>query len=108
MSLAFEILLGALIPTLLGYIVYILKVQSKGRINQNRGTMLLLKVQLIAYHEKWVSRGFVTRHGLTNFTEMYDAYRSLGGNGMIEQLFEEIKNQPIGGENIYEDNKLES
>ncbi|MCL2866072.1 MAG: hypothetical protein FWE25_11115 [Lachnospiraceae bacterium] len=98
MGVAFEILLGTLISTLLGYIVYILKTQSKGRADHNRGTMLLLKVQLIAYHEKWIERGFVTRHGLTNFTEMYDAYRSLGGNGMIEQLFEEIKTQPIKGE----------
>ena len=83
------------LPFLLGYIVWLLKRQNKKRDANSKGTMLLLRVQLIEYHEKWTERGYITKHGLENFIEMYDAYHSLGGNGMVTKLLEEIKKLPI-------------
>ena len=83
------------LPILLGYIVWVLKNQKKDRDANSRGTMLLLKVQLIEYHAEWKSRGYVTKHGIENFMEMYSAYHALGGNGMVTQLLEEIKELPI-------------
>ena len=41
-----------IMPTLLGYVVWLLKNQKKVDAN-SKGTMLLLRVQLIEYHEKW-------------------------------------------------------
>jgi Cdc6-like AAA superfamily ATPase len=82
-------------PTVLGYIVWILKTQKKDRDANSKGTMLLLRVQLIEYHEKWTERGYITKHGLENFLEMYKAYHELGGNGMVTKLLEEIKKLPI-------------
>ena len=84
-----------IMPTLLGYVVWLLKNQKKDRDANSKGTMLLLRVQLIEYHEKWTERGYITKHGLENFIEMYDAYHSLGGNGMVTKLLEEIKKLPI-------------
>ena len=57
--------------------------------------MLLLRVQLIEYHEEWMARGYVTKHGIQNFIEMYEAYHSLGGNGMVTHLLEEVEELPI-------------
>lgn len=84
-----------IMPTLLGYVVWLLKNQKKDRDANSKGTMLLLRVQLIEYHEKWTERDYITKHGLENFIEMYDAYHSLGGNGMVTKLLEEIKKLPI-------------
>lgn len=84
-----------IMPTLLGYVVWLLKNQKKDRDANSKGTMLLLRVQLIEYHEKWTERGYITKHGAENFIEMYDAYHSLGGNGMVTKLLEEIKKLPI-------------
>ena len=39
------------LPILLGYIVWLLKNQKKSRDANSRGTMLLLRVQLIEYHD---------------------------------------------------------
>lgn len=83
------------LPILLGYIVWVLKNQNKNRDANSKGTMLLLRVQLIEYHEEWTKRGYVTKHGIENFIEMYDAYHALGGNGMVTQLLEEVKELPI-------------
>lgn len=86
------------LPIVLGYIVWLLKKQKKDRSANSQGTMLLLRVQLIEYHEKWVKRGWITRHGLENFLEMYAAYHDLGGNGMVTHLLEEVKELPIKNE----------
>ena len=83
------------LPILLSYIVYVLKKQNGKRDANSKGTMLLLRVQLIEYHEKWTDRGYITKHGLENFIEMYDAYHSLGGNGMVTHLLEEVQELPI-------------
>lgn len=83
------------LPILLGYIVWLLKRQKRDRDANSKGTMLLLRVQLIEYHEEWMSRGYVTKHGIENFLEMYAAYHALGGNGMVTHLLEEVNELPI-------------
>lgn len=83
------------LPILLGYIVWLLKRQNKKRDANSKGTMLLLRVQLIVYHEKWTERGYTTKHGIENFIEMYDSYHALGGNGMVTHLLEEVQELPI-------------
>lgn len=83
------------LPILLGYIVWLLKNQKKDRNANSKGTMLLLRVQLIEYHAEWAKRGYITKHGLDNFLEMYEAYHALGGNGMVTHLLEEVKELQI-------------
>lgn len=84
-----------ILPILLGYIVWLLERQKRDRDANSKGTMLLLRVQLIEYHEEWMARGYVTKHGIQNFIEMYEAYHSLGGNGMVTHLLEEVEELPI-------------
>lgn len=83
------------LPILLGYIVWILQQQKKDRDANSRGTMLLLRVKLIEYHQEWTKRGYITKHGLQNYIEMYNAYHDLGGNGMVTHLKEEIEQMHI-------------
>ena len=35
--------------------------------------------------------GDIPSYAYSNFCEMYDAYHTLGGNGMITKMYEEIK-----------------
>lgn len=83
---AFEIVLTAF----MGYIVWLLKQQKKERDANSRGTMLLLRVQLIEYHDKYMAQGYIPSYAYQNFCEMYEAYHDLGGNGMITKMNEEI------------------
>lgn len=78
------------LPIVLGYIVWVLQRQKKDKDANSRGTMLLLRVQLIEYHEKYMALGCIPSYAYENFEEMYDAYRELGGNGMIVKMHEEI------------------
>ena len=79
-----------LLPVLLSYIVWLLQQQKKERDAHTRGTMLLLRVQLIAYHDRYVKEGAIPSYAYENFCEMYAAYHALGGNGMIEKMQKEI------------------
>lgn len=88
-----EILLqtyNIVLPVLLGYIVWLLKRQKKDRDANSKGTMLLLRVQLIEYHSKYTALGNIPSYAYQNFCEMYEAYHELGGNGMVTKMKQEI------------------
>lgn len=94
------------LPILLGYIVWLLKKQKNDRDANSKGTMLLLRVQLIEYHDKYVTLGEIPSYAYENFCEMYDAYHALGGNGMVTKMREEIEELHLkrkGGESYVKD-----
>ena len=85
------------LPVVLGYIVWLLQEQrkkayleDKKRDDNSKGTMLLLRVQLIEYHDKYMHRGEIPSYAYQNFVEMYEVYHSLGGNGMVTKMKQEI------------------
>ena len=78
------------LPILLGYIVWLLKRQKRDRDANAQRTMLLLRVQLIEYHDKYTLLGEIPSYAYENFCEMYTAYHALGGNGMVTKMYEEI------------------
>lgn len=97
------------LPIALGYIVWLLQQQRKERKNdaverdrriqeENRrrvanceGTKCLLRVKLIEYHDKYVDQGNIPSYALKNWIDMYNAYKGLGGNGMIEGMDKEVR-----------------
>lgn len=79
------------LPIFLGYIVWLLQQQKRDRGANSKGTMLLLRVQLIEYHDKYVKEGEIPSYAFENFEEMYNAYHALGGNGMITKMYHEIQ-----------------
>ena len=78
------------LPVALGYIVWLLKTQKKDRDANSKGTMLLLRVQIIEYHDRYVALGHIPSYALENFIEMYNAYHDLGGNGMVTEMYKEV------------------
>lgn len=61
------------LPIVLGYIVWLLKNQKKDRDANSKGTMLLLRVQMIEYHSKYMKMGDIPSYAYQNFCEMYEA-----------------------------------
>lgn len=79
------------LPIVLGYIVWLLKNQKKDRDANSKGTMLLLRVQMIEYHSKYMKMGDIPSYAYQNFCEMFEAYHELGGNGMVTKMKQEIE-----------------
>lgn len=86
----YSIALPIVLTSLMGYIVWLLKKQKKDRDANSKGTMLLLRVQLIECHDKYTILGSIPSYAYENFCEMYEAYHELGGNGMITKMKKEI------------------
>ena len=87
----YTIALPIIVTALMGYVVWLLKNQKKDRDANSKGTMLLLRVQLIEYHDKYMRLGDIPSYAYENFMEMYGAYHALGGNGMITKMMHEIE-----------------
>ena len=87
----YTIALPIILTALMGYVVWLLQNQKKDRDANSKGTMLLLRVQLIEYHDKYTGAGEIPLYAYNNFLEMYDAYHALGGNGMVTKMKEEIE-----------------
>lgn len=103
------IALPIFLTAIMGYIIWLLKEQKKQkiadakerndriaketeeRLANSKGTMLLLRVQLIEYHDKYMMLGDIPSYAYENFMEMYDAYHALGGNGTITKMMHEIE-----------------
>lgn len=103
------IALPIFLTAIMGYIIWLLQEQKKQkiadtkerndriaketeeRLANSKGTMLLLRVQLIEYHDKYMMLGDIPSYAYENFMEMYDAYHALGGNGMITKMMHEIE-----------------
>ena len=79
-----------ILPLVLGYIIRLLQNQKKTREANSKGTMLLLRVQLIEYHAKYMALGEIPSYAYQNFVDMYETYHDLGGNGMVTKMYEEI------------------
>lgn len=87
----YTIALPIVLTALMGYVVWLLKNQKKDRDANSKGTMLLLRVQLIEYHDRYTALGEIPSYAYENFMEMYAAYHELGGNGMITKMKNEIE-----------------
>lgn len=56
------------------------------------GVVCLLRVKLIEYHSRYYAeQGEISAHAYENWMLMFRAYKSLGGNGMIEHMKTEIE-----------------
>ena len=84
-------LITVALPIILGYIVWLLKQQKGERSANSKGMMLLLRGQLKAYHKEYMQRGYITSEELADYLEMYEAYHSLGGNGVATKWKEDVQ-----------------
>ena len=83
--------LPIILTALMGYIVWLLQNQKKDRDANSNGTKMLLRVQLIDYHDKYMAKGEIPSYAYENFCEMYEAYHALGGNSMVTKMYDEIQ-----------------
>lgn len=50
---------------------------------------------LLRQHKEYVQHGSITANEYKTFERLHKSYTSMGGNGIIERLFEDIKKLPI-------------
>lgn len=58
------------------------------------GVQALLRDRIIQACEHYLDKGALPVYGLENIENMYKAYHTLGGNGAVTKLVEEVKALP--------------
>lgn len=54
----------------------------------------LLRTQIITIYHNAEKKGFLPIYNLENIDDMYTAYKALGGNGAITELYNQVKTYP--------------
>lgn len=58
------------------------------------GMQSLLRSDIIKAHDKYTAKGYAPIYAKESVTKSYEAYHSLGGNGVITKLYEDIMALP--------------
>lgn len=86
-------------PVIVGlctYLTVIAKDTKKTTKANGRGTMLLLRQQIIRAHHKHVVKGEpMTAFDFEDLTEVHQTYKDLDGNGLTDKMWEELTELPI-------------
>lgn len=59
------------------------------------GLLSMLRDKIIQSCSYFCETGAIPLLVLENITKMHDSYKALGGNGLCDQLFEDVKQLPI-------------
>ena len=87
--------LEAMFTGLLGIVVWAAKNLWRRQRAIENGIEALLRGQLISSYYHYIERGWITLYGLEAVEKMYAEYHSLGGNGTVTKLVEDIRELPV-------------
>lgn len=74
-----------------GYAVFLLKEGRKLSDANAKGTMLLLRREIVEDHKRFVKQGEpLTSFDFSDLTEIHDAYKALGGNGLTDKMYDDL------------------
>lgn len=59
-----------------------------------KGVQALLRAGIIGLYNKYIEKGYIPIYERENLEHMYDEYKALGGNGVIEDLVEKLRDLP--------------
>ena len=69
------------------------------------GVQALMRNAIVAAYERGDERGFVPIYDRENIDHLYNEYRNLGGNGVIQNLIDKINSLPTNTPNKYKNQK---
>lgn len=91
-----KIILGYLIPTILGGLLGFLSTKLKKNKKKDQaieeGVQALLRNELIRCYREYQQKGEMTILDKENIEAMFKQYENLGGNGTVKQLMTELLN----------------
>lgn len=87
---------------LYGVLLFICGVLANSRRNYRKersamqcGLRAILRNDIINIHQQVMTSNCITTEQSENLADMYDAYKALGGNGVITKIMHEIDHIPI-------------
>ena len=102
-----QIVLGSLIPTMIGAVIGFLgtklKKNKKKDLAIEEAVQALLRNELIRRYREYKAKGEMTILDRENVEAMFKQYKNLGGNGTVKELMDELLEVPT--KVIYEERR---
>lgn len=76
------------------YLYNFLKEYKERDAARDDATRSLLRTEIINICHKAEEKGYLPIYNLENLNDMFRAYKALGGNGAISELYNHVKNYP--------------
>lgn len=73
--------------SLLTYIAAIVKKEQKNQEALKKGVQALLRAQMIRDFNEYSAKGYAPINAKENFENIYKNYHTLGGNGVMQELY---------------------
>ena len=86
--------IGVLVTALWGWFLWLIKRMFKKQKATDEGLQSLLRAELIRTYEKGVDRGYCPIYSKEAFEKCYKAYHDLGGNGVIDEIYQTVMRLP--------------
>ena len=88
-------MIGAALPAICGWIV----VQYKKTKAIEGGLQALLRAELIRSHDNYTGKGYMPIYARENYDNCYKHYKTLGADGVIDDLVAEVHKLPTRARN---------
>lgn len=59
-----------------------------------KGVQALLRAEIIRIYNKYMEKGYIPIYERENLEHLYAEYKALGGNGVIEDLIDKLRELP--------------
>jgi len=87
-------LITAVVTAVFGFIVAKVKDIATKQKATDGGLQSLLRAELIRTYEKSIDRGYCPIYSKDAFEKCYTAYHNLGGNGVIDEIYNAVMALP--------------
>lgn len=78
---------------------------SKNMKLQNEALMSMAQDRVVWLGEHYLKRGYISLNDHASLVRMSDAYRALGGNGLVKEIMDEVDNLPRNKKEVINENK---
>ena len=86
--------LGVVITALWGFCVWFVKRAFNKQKATDNGLQSLLRSEIIRVYDKAMDKGYCPIYAKEALEHSYTAYKELGGNGVIDDLYEKVMDLP--------------
>lgn len=76
-----------IITGIVGYFVKVVKGLIRDEQELKKGVQALLRAQMIKDYNEYSAKGYSPIYAKENFENMYLSYHTLGGNGVMQELY---------------------
>ena len=73
--------------SIIGYLIAVIKKEQASQEALKKGVQALLRAQMIRDYNEYSAKGYAPIYAKENFENIYKNYHTLGGNGVMQELY---------------------